>query len=173
MSRLVLLLLVAASCEGDHCDTNIKRCEGNTIVTCEPAGTKKDIVHKSNYYVREACRSGTHCIQVGKDVGCANPDAECDPTKFETKVAPEGNKLVVVSCTDHIGVAAYLAQSEYELCDPKSFKRTCRDGQTATACIDGGDLASAPALIRNALRGRFVTTLKFCSVCGDPEQCNN
>ena len=138
------------------------------------ANANDDLIgHKSNYYVREPCGAGTHCIRVGHDVGCANPDTECDATTYVPKVGREGSKLVVTSCTFHIGVAAYLEQSEYEVCNPSTFRRACRDGQSATACVDGGDLPSAPAQIRNAIRGQFVTTLRFCSVCGEPDQCNN
>lgn len=112
MIRIAALLLALAACrpEGDHCNDDRPRCDGDSILICRQAGANDEVLgHRSNYYDRS----------------------------------------------------------------PKTSKRTCLDGQSATASLRGRELRSAP-MIREALKDVYVETALSCPVCGgDASDCNN
>ena len=178
MTKLILVGLVLAACnrEGDHCQVDEMKCDGDTILVCMQAGAKPDTFfsHKSNYYDRTDCPAGTHCIKVGSEVGCADPAMACDALGTKPTVTDTGSAYEVRSCTNHISTNAYLQTASYDKCDLKTFKPRCLDGQSALACVPGELLESEPSVIKEALRGKYVETRNFCAVCGgDPENCNN
>jgi hypothetical protein len=177
----LLPLLLLASCmgpcrpDGDHCEVNHKRCEGNFMLVCQQAGAKPDLLtnHKSNYYDRTECPVGTQCIQVDSDIGCADPATKCDPTT-KPVVKTSGLTIEIKSCTNMINTNGYLETATYTTCDPKTFTPKCLDGQSALNCLLGDTLPGEKVVIREALRGKHVEYRTVCAVCGaDPTSCNN
>jgi len=178
LSRWVIVMVVLGACrpEGDHCEEGVTRCDGERAhAVCKGGGANDDLLgHRSNYWYRTDCAAGTVCVRAGAEVGCADPTTECDPTKHAATVKHANGTLVVTSCTHHVGVAAYLETLSFVACDPKTYVRRCRDGQSATACTAGRELRNEPAIVKGVLGDSFVEELRSCSICGgDPNQCNN
>src|SRR5690349_13086097 len=129
----LVLALAACNREGDHCQAFQKNCDGETLLECHIANANDDLIgHKSNYYVRTSCPTGTRCIKHGGDVGCANPADACDQYASKPTVKDLGSAYEVRSCTNHINTNAYWETGSYPKCDPKSFKPACLDGQSAS-----------------------------------------
>lgn len=175
--RIWWLVLALAACnrEGDHCEYPTEKCDGDTMLECRIANANDDLLgHKSNYYARTDCPTGTHCIKVGREVGCADPATQCDQTTTKPTVKDLGSGYEVRACTHLINTNAYFETLSYDKCDLSTFKPRCLDGQSALACALGENLKSEPVAIKEALRGRYVETVNFCPVCGgDPEHCTN
>jgi hypothetical protein len=173
--RLVVLVVALAACnrEGDHCQAHSKRCDGETLLVCQIANSKLDVIgHKSNYYERTECPAGTRCIKVGGDADCANPADACDQYTTKPTVKDTDSAYEVRSCTHHINTNAYWETGSYTKCDPKTFKPACLDGQSASACVAGETLEGEQSAIKEALRDKYVETRTYCAVCGDPTTCN-
>lgn len=81
-SAPLFVLLLAAGCTcGEPCnpDTDVPRCEGNTVVSCPQPGV--DQIVGANRWVRRDCEDARVCVVADGDAFCAlsaEPNGLCD-----------------------------------------------------------------------------------------------